>query len=164
MMQSVGWLLRSRLLQLPVRGLGATLIYKSPAPGITRSPALFLHQSPVRTLSGGPGPDASGWYSNLADSAPVHLCEHFLVSVQQMNGCPWWLNIAMATLSVRTLITLPLAAYQLVIISKVTYEGWFWGFCCCLLFLFHLSFQPVEADVVSHWAWLCWRFLPPLLL
>ncbi|XP_040928594.1 cytochrome c oxidase assembly protein COX18, mitochondrial isoform X3 [Betta splendens] len=36
-----------------------------------------------------------------------------------MTGWPWWLNIVIATLTVRTLITLPLAAYQLVIISKV---------------------------------------------
>lgn len=78
--------------------------------------------SGVRRLSGGagdPGSGGSGWYSSLADSAPVHLCEDFLVSVQQMSGLPWWLSIVMATLSVRTLITLPLAAYQMVIISKV---------------------------------------------
>uniref|UniRef100_A0A3B4UVZ3 Cytochrome c oxidase assembly factor COX18 n=1 Tax=Seriola dumerili TaxID=41447 RepID=A0A3B4UVZ3_SERDU len=62
---------------------------------------------------------ASGWYSSLADSALVHLCEHFLVSVQQVSGLPWWMSIAVATLSVRTLITLPLAAHQLVIVSKV---------------------------------------------
>uniref|UniRef100_G3PUX4 Cytochrome c oxidase assembly factor COX18 n=1 Tax=Gasterosteus aculeatus TaxID=69293 RepID=G3PUX4_GASAC len=32
---------------------------------------------------------------------------------------PWWLAIIVATLSVRTLITLPLATYQMVIIAKV---------------------------------------------
>lgn len=130
-MQSVGVLVRSSLLQLPVRGLCSAVIYrKSPAPGLTwsapESAAVCLHRSPARTLSGGPGPGASGWYSELADSAPVHLCEHFLVSVQQVSGLPWWLNIAVATLSVRTLITLPLAAYQLIIISKVPGLGW-WG-------------------------------------
>uniref|UniRef100_A0AAQ4RZC1 Cytochrome c oxidase assembly factor COX18 n=1 Tax=Gasterosteus aculeatus aculeatus TaxID=481459 RepID=A0AAQ4RZC1_GASAC len=69
----------------------------------------------VRRLSGG----AAGWYSSLSDSAPVHLCERFLVSVQQVSGLPWWLAIIVATLSVRTLITLPLATYQMVIIAKV---------------------------------------------
>ncbi|XP_029282756.1 cytochrome c oxidase assembly protein COX18, mitochondrial [Cottoperca gobio] len=76
----------------------------------------------VRKLSGGGRFDdagAVGWYSGLSDSAPVHLCEHFLVSVQQASGLPWWLSIVVATLSVRTLITLPLAAYQIVIIAKV---------------------------------------------
>ncbi|XP_070819599.1 cytochrome c oxidase assembly protein COX18, mitochondrial isoform X2 [Chaetodon trifascialis] len=78
--------------------------------------------SGVRRLSGGGGDDgaaAAGWYSGLSDSAPVHLCEHFLVNMQQVSGLPWWLSIVMATLSVRTLITLPLAAYQMVIIAKV---------------------------------------------
>uniref|UniRef100_A0A1A7Y9B8 Cytochrome c oxidase assembly homolog 18 n=2 Tax=Iconisemion striatum TaxID=60296 RepID=A0A1A7Y9B8_9TELE len=62
---------------------------------------------------------AGGWYGSLSDSAPVHLCENFLVSFQQVSGLPWWLSIVMATASVRTIITLPLAAYQLLIISKV---------------------------------------------
>lgn len=62
---------------------------------------------------------AGGWYGGLADSAPVHLCEQVLVSVHEMSACPWWLSIAAATFSVRTVITLPLAAYQLLIISKV---------------------------------------------
>ncbi|XP_055368314.1 cytochrome c oxidase assembly protein COX18, mitochondrial isoform X2 [Betta splendens] len=88
-MQCVGVLVRSRLLQLPLRGLSAALIYKSPSPGLTRSalesPAFLLAQSPVRTLSGGLGPDQSGWYSSLADSAPVHLCEHFLVESLQVE-------------------------------------------------------------------------------
>lgn len=80
--------------------------------------------SGVRRLSGGGGDGAgeAGWYNNLSDSAPVHLCEHFLVSVQQVSGLPWWLSIVMSTLCVRTLITLPLAAYQMVIIAKVRYE------------------------------------------
>uniref|UniRef100_A0A3B4YF58 Cytochrome c oxidase assembly factor COX18 n=1 Tax=Seriola lalandi dorsalis TaxID=1841481 RepID=A0A3B4YF58_SERLL len=105
---------------------------KSTAPGLTWSAPASVgltsaccQRSLVRTASGVSGGDvagvagASGWYSSLADSALVHLCEHFLVSVQQVSGLPWWMSIAVATLSVRTLITLPLAAYQLVIVSKV---------------------------------------------
>ncbi|CAN9514562.1 unnamed protein product [Ophioblennius macclurei] len=82
---------------------------------------LACHCTPwtgVRTVSGGPSA-AGGWYGELAQSAPVHLCEQVLVSMQEMSACPWWLSIGAATLSVRTLVTLPLAAYQLVIISKV---------------------------------------------
>lgn len=81
--------------------------------------------SGVRRLSGG-GPEAvgaAGWYSSLSDSAPVHLCAQCLVSMQQVSGLPWWLSIVMATLTVRTLITLPLAAYQMVIIAKVSDIG-----------------------------------------
>uniref|UniRef100_A0A3B4UXH3 Cytochrome c oxidase assembly factor COX18 n=1 Tax=Seriola dumerili TaxID=41447 RepID=A0A3B4UXH3_SERDU len=140
-MWSVGGSLRSsflqlRLPQLPVRGVCSTVIHrKSTAPGLTWSaPAsvgltsVCCQRSLVRTASGVSGGDvagvagaagASGWYSSLADSALVHLCEHFLVSVQQVSGLPWWMSIAVATLSVRTLITLPLAAHQLVIVSKV---------------------------------------------
>lgn len=85
------------------------------------SPALTCTaESRVRTASGvGGASGAGGWYGGLADSAPVHLCENFLVSVHQVSGLPWWLSIAMATASIRTFITLPLAAYQLVIIAKV---------------------------------------------
>ncbi|GAA6215159.1 mitochondrial inner membrane protein COX18 [Lates japonicus] len=141
-MLSVGGSLRSgilqlRLLQLPVRGLCSAVIHrKSPAPGLTWSapapvgfPSVCGLRSPVRTVSGvgggaagaagDTGAGVSDWCGGLADSAPVHLCEHFLVSVQQISGLPWWLSIVVATLSVRTLITLPLAAYQLIIVSKV---------------------------------------------
>ncbi|XP_029960832.1 cytochrome c oxidase assembly protein COX18, mitochondrial [Salarias fasciatus] len=110
------------LLQLPARAPCSAVIHRdSPAPGLTcRSPqpAAVRYRAGVRTVSGGPAA-AGGWYGGLADSAPVHLCEQVLVSVHEMSACPWWLSIAVATLSVRTVITLPLAAYQLIIISKV---------------------------------------------
>ncbi|XP_070693194.1 cytochrome c oxidase assembly protein COX18, mitochondrial [Pempheris klunzingeri] len=85
------------------------------------SPGLWTPPG-VRRLSGdggGGGAGADGWYGSLSDSAAVHLCEHFLASVQQVSGLPWWLSIVVATVSVRTVITLPLAAYQVVIISRV---------------------------------------------
>uniref|UniRef100_A0A3Q0RRR3 Cytochrome c oxidase assembly factor COX18 n=1 Tax=Amphilophus citrinellus TaxID=61819 RepID=A0A3Q0RRR3_AMPCI len=91
-----------------------------PAAIYLRRPGGGTHLLGVRVLSSVSGGDAAGrWYGSLSDSAPVHLCEQLLVSVQQVSGFPWWLSIGVATLSVRTLITLPLAAYQLVIISKV---------------------------------------------
>lgn len=67
--------------------------------------------------------DTSGWYSSLAESCPVHLCEQYLMGVQQLTGLPWWLSIIISTVMVRTLITLPLAAYQVVIIAKVSNRG-----------------------------------------
>ena len=145
-MLSVGGLARSgflelRLLQLPARGVCSAVIHrKSPAcvtwcAGASVGPPSACHRLPVRMTSGVGGGDvandaagvvtgASGWYGSLADSAPVHLFEHFLVSAQQVSGLPWWLSIVGVTLSVRTLITLPLAAYQLVIISKVSWGWW----------------------------------------
>ncbi|KAL3060945.1 hypothetical protein OYC64_009204 [Pagothenia borchgrevinki] len=67
-------------------------------------------------VSGGVPP---GCYSSLSDSALVHLVEHFLLTVQQVGGLPWWLSIVVATLSVRTAVTLPLAAYQTVVLARV---------------------------------------------
>lgn len=114
-MLSVGGL---RVLQLPVRSVcSAAFIRKSALPAHTCG-----HSSRVRSASGGGGGGgdaAAGWYGSVAHSAPVHLAEDFLVHLQQVSGLPWWLSIAVGTLSVRTLITLPLAAYQMVIISKV---------------------------------------------
>ncbi|XP_035525819.1 cytochrome c oxidase assembly protein COX18, mitochondrial [Morone saxatilis] len=136
-MLSVGGSLRSGVLQVPVRGLCSAVNRKSPPPGPvcsgpptagllavwTRSGSSTLSglwtSTGVRRFSGGGGPGAPGWYSRLSDSAPVHLCEDFLVGVQQVSGLPWWLSIAMATLSVRSAVTLPLAAYQLIILAKV---------------------------------------------
>ncbi|KAM6953002.1 cytochrome c oxidase assembly protein COX18, mitochondrial isoform 2-T2 [Lycodopsis pacificus] len=110
-MLSVGGAVRSGVLQLPVRLSGVGV------PSGIRTLSGLGRLAGVRRLSGGAG--AAGWYSSLSDSAPVHLCEHFLVNVHQVSGLPWWLSIIVATLSVRTLITLPLATYQMVIIAKV---------------------------------------------
>lgn len=78
----------------------------------------------IRRLSGGAdGGAGPGWYGCLSDAAPVHLCEEFLVNLQQVSGLPWWLSIVVSTMTVRTLITLPLAAYQMVIIAKVSDGG-----------------------------------------
>lgn len=78
----------------------------------------------IRRLSGGAdGGAGPGWYGCLSNAAPVHLCEEFLVNLQQVSGLPWWLSIVVSTMTVRTLITLPLAAYQMVIIAKVSDGG-----------------------------------------
>ncbi|XP_041845526.1 cytochrome c oxidase assembly protein COX18, mitochondrial [Melanotaenia boesemani] len=112
-MLRVGALVKTSVLQLPAR----ELVRRSVLPGLSSVPS-----SAVRTVSNSSAGDAAGggwWYSSLSDSAPVHLCEYFLVSVQQVSGLPWWLSIMAATVTVRTVITLPLAAYQMIIISKV---------------------------------------------
>ncbi|CAJ1059292.1 cytochrome c oxidase assembly protein COX18%2C mitochondrial isoform X11 [Xyrichtys novacula] len=120
--------LKARPLQLSGKGLYNTL-NDPQLPPPSGLPSLWSHRSLLRNPSGsgvrrfsgaaGESQSSAGWYSALSDSAPVHLCEHFLVSVQEGSGLPWWLSITVATLSVRSLITLPFAAYQLVIIGKV---------------------------------------------
>lgn len=77
--------------------------------------------SRARSLSGSSA--GGGWYDSLAESGPVRLCEQCVMGVQQLTGFPWWLSIIASTVMVRTLITLPLAAYQLVIIAKVSDRG-----------------------------------------
>lgn len=115
-MLSVGGLVRSRvLLRLrgPAAAAGGGLRWAGPA-------AVSGPEVRARSVSGvGGASGAGGWYGSLSGSAPVHLCEDFLVGVQQVSGLPWWLSVVMATVSVRTFITLPLAAYQLLILSKV---------------------------------------------
>ncbi|XP_035280733.1 cytochrome c oxidase assembly protein COX18, mitochondrial isoform X1 [Anguilla anguilla] len=71
--------------------------------------------APRRALSS----NRPGWYESMADSTPVHLTEQLLVTMQQTTGLPWWASIIGTTLALRTVITLPLGAYQMVIIGKV---------------------------------------------
>nr|XP_015808279.2 cytochrome c oxidase assembly protein COX18, mitochondrial [Nothobranchius furzeri]XP_054595416.1 cytochrome c oxidase assembly protein COX18, mitochondrial [Nothobranchius furzeri] len=106
----VGGLVRSRVLYFSGQGLLR----------LTEPVVASTTDTRTRSVSGVGGTNwAGGWYGSLSDSAPVHLCENFLVGFQQASGLPWWLSIVMATASVRTTITLPLAAYQMLIISKV---------------------------------------------
>ncbi|XP_028316321.1 cytochrome c oxidase assembly protein COX18, mitochondrial [Gouania willdenowi] len=57
--------------------------------------------------------------TSLSDSAHFDLCERVLVGVQQVSGCPWWLSITVTTFLVRSSVTLPLSAYQILILAKV---------------------------------------------
>lgn len=83
---------------------------------VTFPPALYLRPGVVRRVSSSPG---SGWYESVADSVPVHFTEQLLISSQHMMALPWWMGIVCTTLALRTVITLPLAVYQAVIIGKV---------------------------------------------
>ncbi|KAM7418278.1 hypothetical protein PAMA_017773 [Pampus argenteus] len=110
-MLSVGGL---RALQLPVRSICSAALVRNSAP----LAHTCSHRSPICSASGGSDTSAR-LYGSVTHSAPVHLAEDVLVHLQQISGLPWWLSIAVGTLSIRTLITLPLAIYQMVIISKV---------------------------------------------
>ncbi|KAG9480379.1 cytochrome c oxidase assembly protein COX18, mitochondrial isoform X1 [Eleutherodactylus coqui] len=60
-----------------------------------------------------------GLFAKMADSAPVHLAENVLLSVQDMTGLPWWATIMCTTMALRTVVTLPLIVYQMHILDKV---------------------------------------------
>lgn len=74
----------------------------------------------TRSYSGDGSERGSGWTASLLDAAPVHLCEGVLVGLQQASGLPWWLSIVASTVLVRTVVTLPLAAYQMVVLARVS--------------------------------------------
>ncbi|KAF5889047.1 mitochondrial inner membrane protein COX18 [Clarias magur] len=82
---------------------------------VTFVPAVYLQPCGVRHVSS----SGSGWYESVADSAPVHFTEQLLISSQQMTALPWWAGIVCTTLALRTVVTLPLAVYQAVIIAKI---------------------------------------------
>lgn len=50
---------------------------------------------------------------------PVQVAEQFLLGFQQLSGTSWWFSIAAATLTIRSTVTLPLAAYQTVVLHRV---------------------------------------------
>lgn len=112
-----------------VRTLSGVGVRTRPGVGILsglRTPPGFGSWSNVgvklgaRSLSGGGAERGSGWSAGLWDAPPVHLCEDFLVGLQQASGFPWWLNIVVSTVLVRTVVTLPLAAYQMVVLARVS--------------------------------------------
>uniref|UniRef100_A0A8C5LND9 Cytochrome c oxidase assembly factor COX18 n=1 Tax=Leptobrachium leishanense TaxID=445787 RepID=A0A8C5LND9_9ANUR len=74
------------------------------------------------SLSASSSKDANSGYSlyeSLADSAPVHLAENVLITLQEASGLPWWANIICTTIALRTAVTLPLSVYQMHIFAKV---------------------------------------------
>jgi membrane protein insertase Oxa1/YidC/SpoIIIJ len=48
----------------------------------------------------------------LSESAPVGYAEDFLLFVHNSTGIPWWTTIVLTTVFLRTVVTLPLAVYQ----------------------------------------------------
>ena len=90
-----------------------------PAPGRVSLSPLTVHH--VRHASSG-SPEAAGspgWYASIADSNLVHLTERLLISSQEATALPWWASIMCTTLALRTAVTLPLGAYQMIVIGKV---------------------------------------------
>ena len=91
----------------------------TPPSGRTSSSPLTVHVRHASSLGGSGDAVSSGWYADIADSTLVHLTEQLLVSSQGATALPWWASIMCTTLALRTVVTLPLGAYQMVIIGKV---------------------------------------------
>ncbi|XP_020289721.1 mitochondrial inner membrane protein COX18 [Pseudomyrmex gracilis] len=60
-----------------------------------------------------------GFYKTLSESAPVRMTQDSLLWMHDCTGLPWWAVIVLATVSLRTLLTLPLSFYQQYIMAKL---------------------------------------------
>lgn len=70
----------------------------------------------IRQISGQCGEETLGVWTRvflwLSESTPVGYTQDFLLFVHNSTGLPWWTTIILATVFLRTVVTLPLAVYQ----------------------------------------------------
>ncbi|CAL8303170.1 unnamed protein product [Arctogadus glacialis] len=90
-----------------------------PPPGRISFSSLTVHVRHASSITGSDDAGSPGWYASIADSNLVHLTEQLLISSQGGTALPWWASIMCTTLALRTVITLPLGAYQMIVIGKV---------------------------------------------
>ncbi|GFG37145.1 hypothetical protein Cfor_00395 [Coptotermes formosanus] len=77
----------------------------------------------IRHISGQSGVETFGaWthvYEWLSESIPVGCAQDLLLYVHNSTGLPWWTTVILATVLLRTVVTLPVAFYQNYIMAKV---------------------------------------------
>ncbi|XP_008570682.1 PREDICTED: mitochondrial inner membrane protein COX18 isoform X1 [Galeopterus variegatus] len=95
---------------------GGPLLAPVPTSGAKRPALPVWAVATVSTVGSG---GAGGWYEALAASAPVRGAEEVLLGAHAATGLPWWGSILLTTVALRVVVTLPLAAYQHYILSKV---------------------------------------------
>jgi len=70
----------------------------------------------IRHISGQSGVETFGAWTHvylwLSESTPVGCAQDLLLYVHNSTGLPWWTTIILATVLLRTVVTLPLAMYQ----------------------------------------------------
>ena len=70
----------------------------------------------IRHISGQSGVETFGAWTHvylwLSESTPVGCAQDMLLYVHNSTGLPWWTTIILATVLLRTVVTLPLAVYQ----------------------------------------------------
>ncbi|XP_058124931.1 cytochrome c oxidase assembly protein COX18, mitochondrial [Anopheles ziemanni] len=77
----------------------------------------FLPQSAVRQFSY-EATVTSIWQS-ISHSKPVAYVQHGMIDFHDFTGLPWWATIILATVGLRTFVTLPLAIYQNKILARL---------------------------------------------
>lgn len=60
----------------------------------------------------------SGLFRSISESFPVECFQNLVLTVHDSTGLPWWATIVCTTVALRTIITLPLAAYQQYVLAK----------------------------------------------
>lgn len=63
----------------------------------------------------------TGFYKTLSESAPVQMTQDSLLWMHDCTGLPWWVVIVLTTISLRTLLTLPLSFYQVDLYENIWY-------------------------------------------
>lgn len=58
-------------------------------------------------------------YNALADTYLIRTCQECFLDLHHLTGLPWWATVVTATVVARTVVTLPLAAYQHYIFAKI---------------------------------------------
>lgn len=70
----------------------------------------------IRQISGQSGVEIAGAWPRvflwLSESPPVAYAQDLLLFLHNSTGLPWWTTIILATVFLRTVVTLPLAFYQ----------------------------------------------------
>uniref|UniRef100_A0A336MUR6 CSON006167 protein n=1 Tax=Culicoides sonorensis TaxID=179676 RepID=A0A336MUR6_CULSO len=59
----------------------------------------------------------------MSESTPVHYVQEGLVTFHDTTGLPWWATIIISTITLRTLITLPLTVYQYKVMGRLEKIG-----------------------------------------
>lgn len=76
----------------------------------------------IRHISGQTGVETFGAWTHvylwLSESTPVGLAQDLLLYVHNSTGLPWWTTIILATVLLRTVVTLPLAVYQVCLTKR----------------------------------------------
>jgi membrane protein insertase Oxa1/YidC/SpoIIIJ len=76
----------------------------------------------VRRISGQSGEETLGAWKHvflwLSESTPVGYTQEFLLFMHNSTGLPWWTTVIVATVFLRTVVTFPLAVYQVCSMDK----------------------------------------------
>ena len=74
----------------------------------------LLQQIPQRTISNETNSNSffQQMYTDLSESSLVATTQRYLESVHDWTHLPWWATIIVSTVTLRLIVTLPLAIYQ----------------------------------------------------